>query len=151
VSELALTDQIARHIPKGKRKGDESDGTPGVVDSDAFMPRADWPRGTGLEEYLSVTRVDHFPGDLEEKLTSVTKAIMTRIVSFNKEQSRIGVLVVQTVHDAAILRQKKLSVRVVDPAKDPSYAGIYGMDLEDAIIAQELARRAVLYRPRMSA
>jgi hypothetical protein len=148
VPELALTDQIARHISKGRRKGDEDDGTPGVVDSIAFMPRRDWPPGMGLEEYLSVIRVDTFAGNIEQKLAAVTAAMKARLMGFDSERSRIGVLFVQAVHEAATLKSKQLSVRIVDPQKDASYGGIYGMDLEDEIIAQELARLALLFKPR---
>lgn len=151
MSELALTDQIARHISKGRRKGDEDDGTPGVVNSSAFMPRRDFPPGMGLEEYLSIFLVDCFAGNLEQKLATVTAAMKARLRGFDSERSRIGVLFVQAVHEAAILKPKRLSVRIVDPEKDPSYAGIYGMDLEDEIIAQELARLVLLFKPRTEA
>lgn len=151
MSELAVTDQIARHISKGRRKGDENDGMPGVVNSIAFMPRPDWPQGMGLEEYLSVIWVDPFTGNLEQKLAAVTAAMKARLKGFDSEQSRIGVLFVQAVHQAATLKPKQLSVRIVDPEKDASYAGIYGMDLEDEIIAQELARLVLLFKPRTEA
>jgi hypothetical protein len=148
VSELSVTDQIARHISKGRRKGDEDDGTPGVVNSIAFMPRPDWPPSMGLEEYLSVIRVDHFAGNLEQKLAAVTTVMKARLGGFDSERSRIGVLFVQAVHEAAMLKPKQLSVRIVNPEKDASYAGIFGMDLEDEIIAQELARLVLLFKPR---
>jgi hypothetical protein len=149
VTELDRTERVARHISKGKRKGDEEDGTTGIVDHNAFMPRADWPRGKGLEEYLSITRVDHFPGDMEQKLAGVTAAMRERIQGLN-EDSRLGILSVETIHEAAALKPKKLSMRIVNAEKDASYAGIYGMDLSDVMIAQELARRVLLYRPRIS-
>jgi hypothetical protein len=114
------------------------------------MPRPDWPLGSGLEEYLSVTWVDHFTGDLEQRLTAVTATMKDRLrKSFHDERSRIGVLLVDAVHSAARLNSKHLNVRVVNPATDASYTGIYGMDLDDEIIAQELARQALLFRPRV--
>ncbi len=149
MSELSSPDQIARHVSKGKRKGDERDGTPGIVDSMVFMPRGDWPRGQGLELYLSVTWYGCFAGELEEKLAAVTAALKSRLPGFDDERSRLGIVTAGVVHEAAALRQKKLSVRIVDPDVDVSYAGIFGMDLEDDLIAQELARRAILFRPRL--
>ena len=149
MSELPPRDRIARHIPSGKRKGIEEDGTTGIVDSAAFMPRPDWPLGMGLEKYLSVTHVDHFGGDIEQQLTAVTKAMRDRVKRLN-QNSRIGILQVEVIHDAAALKPKTLRVRIVNPQEDLSYGGIYGMDLEDDIIAQDLARRVLLYRPRLA-
>jgi hypothetical protein len=113
------------------------------------MPRSDYPAGTGLEDYLSVNWVECFHGELDEKLSAVTTNMRNRLKGFDGERSRIGILIVHAVHEAAALKPKALSVRVVDPDKDPSYAGVYGMDLQDEIIAQELARRVLLYRPRV--
>jgi hypothetical protein len=149
MAELARIDRIARHISKGRRKGEEADGSAGVVDSSAFMPRADYPPGHGLEQYLSINCLEAFPGELAEKLSAVTIDMRRRLRGFDAERSRIGILFVQAVHDAAALKPKQLIARLVDPDDDPSYAGIYGMDLQDEIIAQELARRVLLYRPRI--
>jgi hypothetical protein len=148
MAELPTTDRIARHISKGRRKGEAADGSTGVVDSSAFKPRADYPRGSGLEEYLSMSWLEAFRGEFDEKLSAATIDMRNRLKGFDDERSRIGILIVQAVHDAAALKPKQLSVRIVDPDKDPSHAGVYGMDLEDEIIAQELARGVRLYRPR---
>jgi hypothetical protein len=150
MAELPTTDRIARHISKGRRKGEAADGTTGVINSSAFMPRADYPPGSGVEEYLSVNWVECFAGALDEKLSAITMEMRKRLAGFDGEHSRIGILSVQAVHNAAALKPKQLSVRIVEPDKDASYAGIYGMDLQDEIIAQELARLVLLYRPRLA-
>src|SRR6267154_1674879 len=148
MAELPTTDRIARHISKGRHKGEGADGMTGVINSNAFMPRADYPPGSGLEEYLSINWVECFAGELDQKLSAVTMEMRKRLLGFDGERSRIGILGVQAVHDAATLKPKQLSVRIIDSDNDASYAGVYGMDLQDEIIAQELARLVLLYRPR---
>ena len=148
-NELDPKERIARRISRSQCAESPGDGQPGVLDSDAFMPRADCPPGQGLEEYISVTRVESFSGEFEDRLRDTTRSIVSRWRGRDPSRLRIGLLRVSDVHEAAQLKPKSLSVRIVDPTRDQSYAGIYGMDLTDAIIAQELARRALLYAPRL--
>jgi hypothetical protein len=88
MAELPTTDRIARHISKGRRKGEEADGSTGVVDSSAFMPRADYPPGSGLEEYLSISWLEALRGQLDEKLSAVTIDMRNRLGGFDGERSR---------------------------------------------------------------
>ena len=147
--DAALTQQIpddhsvVRQL--GKQKWDfADDGITIVIDSQAFLPRDDFPEGTGPEEYVSVHWLEYFSGTFRQQLDQVRTAIEARGRTVG-QQSKFGVAIVESVHKAARLHKKSVDVRTTGEIADPSHAGIYGLEPSDHLIAEEIAQHAVAH------
>ena len=129
----------------GKEKWElADDGVTVEIDSEAFLPRADFPEGTGPEKYVSVHWLEYFRGTLRQQLDQVRAAIEARGRTVG-QQAKFGVAIVESVHKAAQLQNKLVDVCTTGEIEDPSHTGIYGLEPSDHLIAQEIAQHAVAH------
>ena len=143
IQQIPDDHSIVRQL--GKAKWDlADDGVTVVVDSQAFLPRDDFPEGAGPEEYVSVDWLECFSGTLRQQLDQVRTAIEARGRTVG-QQSKFGVAIVESVHKAARLHKKSVDVRTTGEIADPSHAGIYGLEPSDHLIAEEIAQHAVAH------
>jgi len=113
------------------------------VEGESFLPRADYPPGTGPEEFVSVDWLEHFTGTRRQQLDQVRKAVEDR----GRKASRSGGFAVVNVLDiktAGFNNGRKLLVHTTGELYDPSHSGIYGLTPEDEFIAQEIAFKATI-------
>lgn len=142
---IPIDNHVVRTV--GKEKWDWAQTNLGVtvaVASEVFLPRADYPPGTGPEECVSVDWLECFSGGLREQLNQVRDAVASRSWKVGRN-AQFAVVVVDDVHQSAKKSGKSVDVRTVGEVDDPSHSGIYGLEPTDHIIAQEIARRAAAY------
>lgn len=140
--EIPSGNNVVRTADKNKRYL-ALDGTTIEFTSDLFLPREDYPLGTGPEEYVSVDWLEYFDGDLRGRLNQVRAAVAARRASGKVgRQAQFAVVLAGVVHEAATTGHKTVKVSTTGDNTDPSHSGIYGLDPYDHIIGQEIARRA---------
>lgn len=112
------------------------------VDSNRFLPRPDYPPGTGPEEFVSVDWLEHFQGiSRRQQLDQVCNALQGRGIAVSRYGGFAVVNVLET-KTAGFNNGRALRVRTTGEQNDPSHSGIYGLTPEDDIIAQEIALKA---------
>lgn len=111
-------------------------------DSSAFLPRPDYPKGFGPEEFVSVDWLEYFEGDLTDQLNGVRRALSARMTL--GAHAKLAILNVGETKAAGAKNGKSLVIKTISEPNDPSHSGIYGLTPDDDIIAQEIANHAVL-------
>lgn len=140
---ILYDDNIVRQA--SKEKWDLAiDGVTVVIDDELFLPRPDYPLGSGPERYVSVDWLEYFDGTLRQRLNQVRDAVEARGRTVGR-QARFAAVLVRSVHEAAQKGSKEVDVRTTGDVEDPSHSGIFGLEPDDNVIAQEIARRATAY------
>jgi len=114
------------------------------VDSERFLPRADYPPGAGPEEFVSVDWLEHFQGiSRRQQLDQIHAALQRRGITVSRKGGFAVVNVLDT-KTAGLNNGRALTVSTTGELHDPSHSGIYGLTPEDDIIAQEIALKAIV-------
>ena len=144
--DIPVDNHVVRTV--GKDKWDfAEDGTTVVLESGIFLPRLDYPPGTGPEEYVSVDWLEPFTGCLREQLDYVRDAVAARRTSGKVgKHSRLATVEVRDVYESSSKEGKTLNVCTTDDPNDLSHSGIYGLDPSDEKIAQEIVQRCVAHQ-----
>ncbi len=136
---------VVRTVGKGKWDFAD-DGNTVVIESGVFLPREDYPPGTGPEDCVSVDGLEHFSGTQRKQLDQVRDAVAARRASGKVgRKSRLATVVVGHVHVAAETESRVVAVQTTGDRNDPSHSGIYGLDPSDEKIAQEIVRFTVAH------
>lgn len=143
IQSVPVDHHVVRTVGKGKCDL-ALDGHTIVVESGVFLPREDYPLGTGPEPYVSVDWLESFSGNLREQLNKVRDAVLTRGRAVGR-QARLATILVDNVLKAAKTENRTVIVSTTGDVDDPSHSGIYGLDPSDHKIAQEIARQAVAH------
>lgn len=145
--EIRSEHHVVRTV--GKQKWEEietKEGTVVVVNDDVFLPRADYPPGSGPEEYVSADWLENFSGGLRKQLDQVREAVAARRTTRKVgRQSQLAVVLVNDIHSTASKHSKTVSVATTGEKTDPSHSGIYGLEPTDHLISQSISIASVCY------
>jgi hypothetical protein len=112
------------------------------VDDKVFLPRRDYPPGTGPEEYVSVDWMEYFLGDFRTRLDQIRDLLQVRFRRRLPDDSAFATIRVGLVKEVGLKNQRPLVLQTAGNPNDPSHSGIYGLTPEDDIIGKEIANIA---------